>query len=169
MTDEKPSFWGYVKAFLLKVGQLCIRYPLATAATAALVALAVAALVFGKQLQIGGLLGKLWGRKDSPDDPVLRPPPGRVDPSTGTPIEPGHPDPGGFVQPVPVEIKEPGIFSDPGRVTVVTPDGKEVDVKLPTGVQNKDVKQVVMVAPNVYQTANNDLGVDAGRLLESLK
>lgn len=170
MTNEdKPTFWGYVKAFFLRVGQLCIRYPLATAATVALVAFAVAMLIFGKRVQIGGLLGKLWGRKDSPDDPVLKPPPGRTDPATGKPIEPGQPDPGGFVQPIPVEIKEPGIFSDPNKITVVTPDGKEVDVKLPTGVKNKDVKQVVMVAPNVYQIANNDKGVDAGKLLEDLK
>ena len=169
MTDDgKPTFWGYVKAFFARVGQLCIRYPLAVAGTAALVALAVAMAVFGRQFQIGGLLGKLWGQKGSPDDPVLRPPPGRVDPSTGKVIEPGQPDPNGFVQPVAVVIKDPGIFSDPDKITVVTPEGKEVDVKLPTGVKNEDVKQVVMVAPNVYQVANNDKGVDAGKLLEDL-
>jgi len=169
MTDEKPTFWGYVKAFLTRVGQLCVRYPLAAAATVLIVAFAVAMLLFGKQFNIGGVLGKLWGKKDPPDGPVLRPPPGRVDPATGKPIEPGQPDPGGFVQPVAVVIKDPGMFSDPGRVTVVTPEGKEVDVKLPTGVRAEDVKQVVMVAPNVYQVANNDTGTDAGKLLEDLK
>jgi len=167
VADEKPTFWGYVKAFFTRVGQLCIRYPLATAATVLIVAFALAVAVFGWKIQLGGLLGKLWGKKDSPDDPVLRPPPGRVDQS-GKPIEPGQPDPGGFVQPVAVIIKDPGMFSDPGKVTVVTPEGKEVDVKLPTGVKAADVKQVVMVAPNVYQVANNDKGTDAGKLLEDL-
>ncbi len=167
MTDEKPTLWGYVKSFFLRVGQVCVHYPLATAATILVVAFALMAFAFGWKLQLGGILGKIWGKKDSPDAPVLQPPPGRVD-GSGKTIEPGQPDPEGFVQPVAVKIKDPGMFSDPKKVTVVTPSGDEVDVKLPTGVKNEDVKQVVMVAPNVFQVANNDKGVDAGKILEDI-
>jgi hypothetical protein len=166
--DPRPTLWGYIKSFFLRVGQLCIRYPLATAATLILICLAISMAIFGKQFQIGGILGRLWGKKESPDDPILHPPSGRVDPSTGKVIEPGQPDPGGFVQPMPVVIKDPGILSDPNKITVIDPSGKSVDVKLPTGVKNEDVKQVIMVAPNVFQIANHDSGVDAGKLLEDL-
>jgi hypothetical protein len=36
-------------------------------------------------------------------------------------------------------------------------------------VKNKDVKQVVMVAPNTFEVANHDKGVDVGKILKGLK
>jgi hypothetical protein len=160
---------SWIKNAFLTAGRFFVRYPFAVVGTVLLVALAVLLAVFGRRLQIGGLLGRLWGRDSPEPDAVLRPPPGRVDPGTGKPIELGQSDPNGFVQPVAVELKKPGIFSDPDKITVVAPGGKEVEVKLPTGVKSEDVKQVVMVAPNVFQVANKDRGVDAGKLLEDLK
>ncbi len=163
------KFWERVKSFFLSVGRFFLRYPAAVVGTVLLAVGAVLLAAFGKRLQIGGLLGRLWGRDEPDPEAVLRPPPGRVDPETGKPIELGQPDPNGFVQPVAVELKKPGIFSDPDKVIVVAPDGKEVEVKLPTGVKSGDVKQVVMVAPNVFQIANKDSGVDAGKLLKDLE
>lgn len=167
----KPTFGAWLKSLLYGIGNFFIRYPLATAATVLLVVGAVVMMCFGQRLQIGGILGRLWDRKPShdPNAVVTTPPPDRRDPATGQVIQPGQPDPNGFVQaPVVVEIKPPGILSDPTTL-VVTPPGKpDVTIKLPTGVKNTDVKQVIMVAPNVYQVSNNDGGVDAGKLLEDI-
>lgn len=168
VAETKPTFGAWLKALLWRVGNLFIRYPLAMAATVLIIVGGVLLAVFGRNVQLGGLLGKLWGHKtETEPDAVLHPPPGRVD-DKGQPIQPGQPDDKGFVQPVVLPVKPPNVFTDPDTVTVVKPDGKEVVLQLPTGVKNSDVQQVVMVSPNVYQVANNDKGVDAGKLLEEL-
>jgi hypothetical protein len=178
MTDEvtpvaqtKPTLVAWLKSTLYSVGNFFIRYPLATAGTILLVAFAVFMGVFGQKIQIGGILGQLWGKvhpKDMPNAPVVTPPPGRVD-DKGQVIAPGQSDDKGFVQaPVVLPIKDPGILSDPTTITVTHPDGKDVTIPLPTGVKNSDVKQVVLVSPNVYQISNNDTGVDASKILEDL-
>lgn len=168
-TDQtRPTFGAWVKSTAYAVGNFFIRYPLATAATVLLLVGAVALAVLGVRVQLGGLLGRLWGRKQ-PDGPVvLPPPPGRVD-DKGAPIPPGQPDEGGFVQvPVVLPIKPPGILSDPSTVTV-NHDGKDVVLPLPKGVRNEDVKEVIVVSPNVYQVANSDRpSVDTKKLLEDL-
>lgn len=162
-SKSEPSFWSRVWAFTLK-------YPVAVIGTLLLVALAIFLAVFGQKVQIGGLLGLLWGKKDDTDPNVrVLPPPDRVD-KDGKPIPAGESDDKGWTQaPVNVEIKEPGIFSDPHVITVTHPDKGDVKIPLPEGVKSKDVKQVVEVAPNVYQVRNNDKGVDAGKLLEDLE
>lgn len=170
VTETKPTFGAWLKAFLYRVGNFFIRYPLATAATVLLVVGAVLLAAFGQKIQIGGLLGKLWGKKEQDGEkPVVTPPPDRVD-DQGKPIEPGKSDDGGWVQaPVVLPIKPPSILSDPNKVVVVEPGGKEVEIPLPKGVKNTDIKEVILIAPNVYQVANNDKGVDAGKLLEDLE
>lgn len=171
VTQTKPTFGAWLKSLLYSVGNFFIRYPLATAATAVVVVGAVLLAVFGQKVQIGGVLGWLWGRthpRDLPNAPAVIPPPGRID-DKGDPIPPGTPDDGGWTQaPVVLPIKDPGILSDPTTVTVTHPDGKDVTIPLPKGVKNTDVQQVIMVAPNVYQIANKDTGVDAGQILEDL-
>lgn len=162
-SSDRPGLWSKAWAFTLK-------YPVAVIGTILLVALAIFLAVFGQRIQIGGLLGLLWGKKDGTDPNVrVLPPPGRVD-KDGKPIPAGESDDKGWTQaPVNVEIKEPGIFSDPNVITVTHPDKGEVKIPLPEGVKSKDVKQVVEVAPNVYQVRNNDKGTDAGKLLEELE
>lgn len=157
-----------MKEALKKVWAFTLKYPVAVIGTVLLVLLAVLLAVFGQKMQIGGLLGLLWGKKDP--DPNIRvlPPPDRVD-KDGKPIPAGESDDRGWTQaPINVPIAEPGIFSDPNVITITHPDKGEVKIPLPEGVKSKDVKQVVEVAPNVYQVRNNDKGVDAGKLLEEL-
>ena len=171
VVETKPTLGAWLKALLYRIGNFFIRYPLATVATILIVVAAIVMTVFGQDIQIGGLLGKLWGKihpGDLPNAPVVTVVPGRVD-NTGKVIEPGKSDDKGFTQaPVVLPIKDPSLFSDPTTVTVTHPDGHDVIIPLPTGVKNSDVKEVVLVSPNVYQIANNDKGVDAGKILEDL-
>lgn len=157
-------------SFLKKIWQFTLKYPLAIVGTVLLIAFAVLALFFRQKVQIGGLLGLLWGKKDEPDPNVrVLPPPDRVD-KDGKPIPAGQSDDKGWTQaPVNVVLEEPGMFSDPNVLTITHPDKGAVKIPLPEGVKNADVKQVVEVAPNVYQIRNNDKGTDAGKLLEDLE
>jgi len=160
-----------IKSLFRKIWDFFVCYPLATAATVVLFAFAVVVSISGKTIQIGGLLGLLWGKKhpkDLPGYPIITPPNGRVD-DKGSVIQPGQSDDKGFVQvPVVLPIKEPGILSDPTTVTVVDIEGKNIILPLPKGVKNKDVKEVIMVSPNVFQISNNDSGVDASKLLKEI-
>ena len=169
-SETKPTFKIWLKNFTYKIGNFLIRYPLATAATVLLVVGAVMMAVLGRQFQIGGLLGWLWNRKThDPDAVVTTPPPDRINPETGAVIQPGESDDKGWVQtPVVVPIKPPSVLSDPNTITVTPPGKPDVTIKLPTGVENKDVKQVVMIAPNVFEVANKDKGVDTKKILKDL-
>jgi len=161
--------WEYVKALIKSVGRWLVRYPLAAAATVLVVVGAVLLLVMGKDVQIGGILGKLFGKDKGGKGGNARgvPPKDRVD-GEGKPIPPGESDEKGFVQAPVYEIKEPGLFDDPDTVTIVHPDKGKVVIDLPKGVRNKDVKDVVEIEPDVYEVRNNDEGVDAGALLKEL-
>ena len=160
---------AFLKSLASKLYSYAVRYPLAAAATVLVVVGAVLMATVGRKVQIGGVLGWLWGKKRqaSPDVRLL-PPPDRKGPD-GKLIEPGKSDEKGFVQvPVQVLIEDPGLFSDPNTIVLNHPDrGREV-VELPTGVKNEDVKQVVEISPKVYQVKNDDAGVDAGKLLDDL-
>lgn len=163
MSNDKPGFWSKVFDFVL-------RYPFAIVGSILLIATSVFLAVFGQKLQIGGLLGKLWGKEDETDPNVrVLPSSGRVD-KDGKPISAGESDDRGWTQaPLNVVLKDPGIFSDPNVLVIDHPEKGEVKIPLPEGVKNADVKQVVEVSPNVYQLSNNDKGVDAGKLLEDLE
>lgn len=166
----KPTFKVWLRSVAYGVGNFFIRYPFAILATVFLVVGGVALAAFGQKVQIGGLLSKLRGSKaeEGDDVPVVTAPPTRVD-DTGKIIQPGVSDDKGYVQvPVVLPIKDPGLLSNPNTVVVTTPEGKDISIPLPTGVKNKDVKEVILVSPNVYQISNNDTGVDAGSILEDL-
>lgn len=170
-TETKPTFGALMKSILYKIGSFFIRYPLAIAGTVLIVAVMIVALFFRQKIQIGGILGWLWNRKThNPDVVVTTPPPGRVDPSTGEVIQPGQSDAGGWVQaPVVVQIKPPSVFSDPNTITITPPGEPEVTIKLPTGVKNKDVRQIVRVSPTAFEVHNHDKpSVDTKKLLKDL-
>jgi len=158
----------YVKALFRRVYQLMVKYPLAVAGTILLVVAAILLAIFGKKFQIGGLIGKLWGR-DPDVNPNVRvlPPEDRVD-KDGNLIMPGESDERGFVQPVATKIKEPGIFDDPNVVTVEHPDKGEVRIPLPTGIDSSEVEEIVEVAPDVYEVRNRDRGTDVSDLLDEI-
>ena len=169
-SESKPTFMAWLKSLVYRIGNLLIRYPLATAATVLLVVGAGAMMFLGKKVQIGGLLGWLWNKNThDPNAIVTTPPPERKDPETGQIIQPGKSDDKGWVQaPVVVPIKPPSILSDPNTVTVVQPGKPDVTIKLPTGVKNKDVKQIVLIAPSTYEVTNHDKGVDTKKILKDL-
>lgn len=163
-----PESW---KRAAMSAWTFTLKYPVAVFGTALLVLFAVLFAVFGQKIQIGGLLGSLWGKK-SQTDPNVRvlPPPDRVD-KDGKPIPAGESDDKGWTQaPVNVELKEPGIFDDPNVITITHPDKGEVKIPLPEGVKSEDVKQVVEVAPNIYEIKNLDRpSVNAKELLDDLE
>src|SRR5512137_508028 len=105
-----------------------------------------------KELQIGGLLASLFGKKD-PEKKALDTantiPKDRVDPQ-GNLIPIGKPDSKGDTQVQVVPIDQPGLFSNPDTVTFTPPGAdKPIEVKLPDGVKSKDVDSVVVVSPEV--------------------
>lgn len=127
-----------------------------------------------KELQIGGLIGKLLGKKDpkgegSAVDLANTVDPDRIGPD-GKLIQPGTPDSKGMTQAVVVPIQEPGLFSDPKKVVITEPGkDKPTEIILPDGVTNKDVDQVVVVRPDVHiVTVKDKSGIDAKKVDELL-
>lgn len=112
-----------------------------------------------KDLQIGGLLGKLLGKSDLSGKTVEVTntiDPNRID-ANGKVILPGQPDSQGDTQAVVVPINPPGVFSDPNVVTFTPPgETKPVEVKLPDGVTSKDVDQIIVVNPEVLAVTVKD-------------
>lgn len=113
-----------------------------------------------KEIQIGGILGKLLG-KTPPDgkkviDVANSIPKDRVDPN-GNLIPIGKPDSKGDTQIQVVPIEEPGIFSNPDTIKFIPPgQTTPVEVKLPDGVRPCDVNQVVVVHPDEFVVTVKD-------------
>jgi hypothetical protein len=122
-----------------------------------------------KELQIGGVLGKLLGKKgDVPKkavDIANTVDKDRVG-SDGKLIQPGTTDAKGMTQAVVVPIKEPGLFSDPKKVEFVAPgETKPTKIELPEGVTNKDVEHVVVIKPEVVAvTVKDKSGISAQKI-----
>jgi hypothetical protein len=175
MSPDSTSFWARTwqgfRAALAWLGQKVVGPLLAVLVViGAILLLAMGA----KGLQIGGLLGKLLGRKDEPEKKTVEIantiPPGRVD-KDGKLIPQGTPDSQGMVQAVVVPVDQPGLFSKPGTVTFTPPgETKPVEVVLPDGVKNQDVAQVVVVSPSVVVvTVKDSSGVPAAQVDDLLK
>jgi hypothetical protein len=165
--DESPGFWSrvwqYMKAIASSLWKWLLRYPVLIPVTILLITLAVFGILIGQKIQIGGILGKLWGKKPK-DNKRAVPPEDRVD-EDGKPIQPGESDDKGYVQaPVKTNIKDPGIFSDPNEVVIEDPDEGDVVIVLPKGVKNSDVKEVIRIKPKVYEVKNNDGGTSVHEL-----
>lgn len=142
----EPSRWQRAWAFIRKY----VLGPLP--ALLLVVGACVLAFLGAKNLQIGGLLGKLLGKPRSPHKAIELAnsvPPGRVR-EDGTLIKLGEPDSKGIAQAKVLPIEKPGLLSDP-RVVKITPPGsaKPIEVQVPDGVKAKDVEHVVVVTPEV--------------------
>lgn len=167
MNEESfgQAFWAKVKAIFRWIGLNL----LAPGAALVVVLVAIVLVSMGaKELQIGGLLAKLLGRK-SPEqkavDVANSVDPDRVD-GEGRIISPGTPDSKGQTQAVVVPIHEPGLFSNPNTVEF-TPPGqtKPIEVQLPDGVTAKDVDKVVIVQPDKFVvTVKDSSGVPAAKV-----
>jgi hypothetical protein len=143
---EPPSKLTKVWAFLRKYLLGPIPALLLVVGACVLVALGV------KNVQIGGLLGKLLGKAPSPHKAIETAnsvPAGRVH-ADGTLIPIGEADAKGITQAQVLPIEKPGLLSDP-RTIKVTPPGaaKPIEIQVPDGVKAKDVEHVVVVTPQV--------------------
>lgn len=151
------KFLEYCKSILIK-------YPIAVAVTIFIIIFAIVMSSTGKQFQIGGILEKIWGKKKINVREI--PPDNRVD-KNGNLIQPGVPDENGYIHvPIDLKIKEPSIFSNPEVIIVEHPIEGKKEIQLPTGIKNKDVKEIIEIKPNIYEIRNNDKGVNTKILLE---
>jgi hypothetical protein len=169
-----PSFGQAVKDKTLAILKWLARVFVAPGAAVLLVVGAVLLAVLGmKNVQIGGLLGMLFGKKKPEHtaiDVANSVPEGRVD-AQGKIIQPGQADSKGMTQAVVVPIQNPGVFSNPDTV-VFTPPGhdKPVEVQLPTGVKAKDVEKVIVVQPTKFVvTVKDSSGISAQHVDDLLK
>jgi len=165
---KKPStFWSQAWAWIKKAG----RALLAPLPALILVVVAFVLIVLGvKNLQLGGLLGKLLG-KDKPKgqkaiDKANSIPEDRVD-EDGNVIPIGKPDSKGIKQAKVVEIERPGVFDRDDQVKILDGD-KPVVVDLPDGVKAKDVDKVVIVSPKVYAVTVKDSSKVTGTDVDDL-
>ncbi len=125
-----------------------------------------------KELQIGGLLAKLFGKDVSSKKKVLdvvnSTAKKRVD-ANGNAILPGTPDSKGQTQVQVVSIDSPGLFSNPDTVTFTPPgEDKPVEVVLPDGVKNRDVESVLVVKPGEFAVTVKDSSPVKGKALDDL-
>ena len=165
----EPTFWGTVWAKLRAAGHWAAIHLAAPGVALIVIIVAVLLVSMGfKELQIGGLLGRLFGKKEPEHkaiDVANSVDPDRVD-KDGKLIQPGTPDSKGQTQVVVVPIKDPGLFSNPDTVTF-TPPGKTdpIEVQLPDGVKARDVDKVVVVQPGKFVvTVKDNSGVPASKV-----
>lgn len=156
---ERPS------ALARKVWAFIRKYLIAPIPVLLLVIGAVLLIAMGvKDVQLGGLLGKLLGKKVSTKaiDVANSIPPGRVR-EDGTLIPIGEADSRGMTQATVVPIEKPNIFSDPKTIKVTPPGAtKPIEVAVPDGVKAKDIEHVVLVNQKITGvTVKNDSAVNA--------
>lgn len=162
---EEPSFWATAWKWVK-------RYVLAPLPAILIVVGAILLVVLGaKNIQIGGLLGKLFGHKNDgkkavdvansiPEDRITK---------DGKIILPGTPDAKGITQAIVVPIEPPGIFSNPDKVVINDPEAKKpVVVELPEGIKANDVDKVVIVKPEVYAVTIKDTSKVSARTVDDL-
>ena len=165
-------FWENLKSnFIVK---FLVQYPLAILAAFVVIVGGLVALRLGitKDLNIGGILKWLFskpGTKHSVVAAANTVPSKRVD-QNGDPIPVGTPDQNGWTQ---WEVKEFKTSANPLRdksvIQTTAPSGETVEVKLPEGVKDTDVDQVIEVHPEVYVVkTKTESAVHAKDLLDRL-
>jgi hypothetical protein len=171
----EPTFWGTVWSKLKAIlSWMAIKL---AAPGVALVVIVVAVLLVSmgfKELQIGGLLAKLFGKTaDVKADPNVANtvPSTRVD-QNGNLIPQGTPDSTGQTQAVIVPIENTGgLFSNPDTVKVTPPGSDQpIVVQLPTGVKANDVDKIIIVSPTqVVVSVKDNSGIPAQKIDDLLR
>jgi len=170
----EPGFWQVVGAKLAAFAKWAARVLVAPGIALLLIVGAIVLVALGiKNVQIGGLLGMLFGKKKPEHtaiDTANSVPEDRVD-DKGKIIPIGEPDSKGMTQAVVVPIQNPGIFADPDHVTFTPPgETKPVEIKLPDGVKAKDVEKVIVVKPTKFVvTVKDTSGISAKHVDDLLK
>lgn len=159
--------YKYLKSFFKIIGTWCIRYPIATALTILLVITSIFVLISGVASQIGGILGSILSKKKEDTRNI---PPEERRKSDGALILPGESDEQGFVQAsITTQIADPSILSNPSNIVITHPDKEKIVIDLPTGVENKDVQEVIEVKPDVHEIRNKDTGIKSTDLNDLIK
>ncbi len=167
--EQEPSFWSRLGAGMKATFRWMGEKLLGPGVALLVVGVAIVLLAMGaKELQIGGLLGWLLGRKDEGQkaiDVANTVPPNRVD-ANGKLIPIGTADSKGITQVDVVPIKDSGLFSNPDTVEIVPPGtDKPIVIKLPDGVKNKDVEKVIVVQPGMFVvTVKDGSGIPASKV-----
>ena len=160
MKSTLTTVWAWIRKYLL-----------APLPALLLVAVAIFLIILGfKNVQIGGLLAKLFGKPEGKKavDVANTIPENRVD-KDGKLIQPGTPDSKGITQAVVVPIEGGGLFDDPNTVKITPPgETKPIVVTLPDGVKAKDVAKVVVVKPDVYVVSVTDNSKVTGKQVDDL-
>ena len=125
-----------------------------------------------KNLQIGGILGALMGKKPprlKAIDAANSIPKERIG-QDGSLIPIGRADAKGITQVAVVPIDNPGLFGNPSTVQFQDPQTSQpVEVALPVGVRASDVEHVVVVQPGTFAvTVKNSSPVTATQIDELL-
>lgn len=154
---SEPTFWQAAWTWIKRV----FRWIAAPLPALLLVIGAVILIILGfKDIQIGGLLNKLFGKEDSNPkgkkaiDVANSIPEDRV--KDGKLIPPGEPDSRGQTQAVVVPIQESGLFGDSSKVTITPPGEDPIEVELPAGVKSKDVDKVIITQPGDFVVVVRD-------------
>lgn len=173
MADVQPTAWSKFKTSAWAWTKKAFHAIAAPLPALLIMAGAIVLVVLGvKNVQIGGILGKLFGKTGQNNktavDVANTIPAGRVD-SKGNLIPVGVPDATGQTQAVVVPIQPAGLFSDPSTVTVNPPNGAApVVINLPTGVKSSDVDKVVIVQPEVYAVTVKDTSTVTAQHVDDL-
>jgi len=171
---DNKTFWQIVKEKTIEAFKWLAKIFVAPGVALLVVGGVILLICLGfKNIQIGGLLGKLFGKKDPQNraiDVANTVPKDRID-SNGKLISQGTPDSQGIIQAVIVPIKDPGLFSNPSTVTFTPPgETKAKEIALPDGVKAKDVHQVIIVQPDKFVvTVKDSSGVTPKHVDDLLK
>lgn len=161
------TFWETVWSKLKAWGTWAAHKLLAPGVALLIVVGAVLLVAFGaKNLQIGGLLATLLGKKVEPHDTIEVA--NSIDPDRvgkdGKLIPVGTPDVTGSTQVAVVPIENANsLFSNP-KTVVFTPPGEDKprEISLPDGVTAKDVSHIVVVQPEKFVvTVKDSSGIQA--------
>jgi hypothetical protein len=128
--------------------QWLVRYPLAFIASFGLLLVAVIAMFFGMgdRFNVGGLIGKLFGR-ETKMPPDLEVKVNSIPEDRSTPV--GEADDLGYTQQeVVVKDRSKNPFRDREVIKIQTPTGEEKVLPLPKGVKDTDVDMVIFTEPS---------------------
>lgn len=149
--------WDTIKEAFKTAFDWLLRYPLALIISMGVIVVAVILLAagVGDRFNVGGIIGKLFGKRgaDDPEDQIKianEVPEDRVD-EDGNKISLETEDEEGWKQKEVKQIDRSGNpFRDKSKIQVQDGRGNEKILKLPKGVKDLDVEKVIEVKPKVY-------------------
>jgi hypothetical protein len=147
LTPE-TSAWKKVKTFFHTLYTWTLRYPAALLGAVGVLVVASVLMATGRKdtFDVGGVIGKMFGKKPKQDRIVVA---NTTPKKRDTPL--GVPDDKGIVQRQ-VEVLETSKnpFRDRSKIHVKTSEGT-IPLQLPDGVKDKDVDQVISINSGAFK------------------